>query len=182
MNASRLRPFLPLLFLFCAVSCGDDNDPNGLPQRTPFFLTDQAAWKALSEQDDPFAGEGLYQDCVEGGFKVETTILEVETDICPYVTLTQTTKQEILAGDEIEFSFWHLVLVAEMPAEAHVVIKLGDYFEFEQTITIPSSEMIYPVRWEASETIPSGTKIYFHLHNHGFNSYRLSEIEVTPGS
>ena len=51
--------------------------------------------------------------------------------------LTQVTKQDILAGDEIEFSFWHLVLVAEMPAEAHVVIRLGEYFEFEKTIDIP---------------------------------------------
>jgi len=174
-----------LFFVFSAASCGEENSSDNeakLPPREPFFLTDQAGWRAMTKEEDPFADEGLYQDCIEGGFKVETTILEVETDICPYVTLTQPTKQDILPGDEIDFSFWHLVLVSESSASAHVVIRLGDFFEFERTITIPSSEMIYPVRWKATEKIPSGTTIYFHLHNHGFNSYRLSEIEVTPAS
>ena len=69
-----------------AVSCGEEKPIDSTPLRDPFFLTDQAAWQALPEQEDPFGSEGLYQNCVEGGFKVETTILEVETDICPYVT------------------------------------------------------------------------------------------------
>ena len=175
-----MRRLTLICTLLLGASCGGDSLEPEPPQRDKFELVSQAAWSAVEGDEDPYNEGKTPPDCGPGGYKVETTILEIETDICPYVTLKQATLGDIEPGDEIKFHFWHLTLIADPPAEAHVIVQLTEEFKFEQTIPIPNMEQIYPVTWKASQKIPKGTDIFLHLHNHGYNSYRLSKIEVIP--
>jgi hypothetical protein len=168
--------FLGLSLLGCSGPGPEDPDQT----REKFELTDQAAWIEVQGPDDPFSPESIPSNCGPGGARVEDTILEIETDICPYVTLSQATLGEIDIGDTVKFNFWHLVLVSDPPSEAHVVVSLGQQSLLDKRIPIPSSEQIYPVVWQAKRMIPKGEAIFLHLHNHGYNSYRLSRIEVIP--
>jgi len=162
------------------LGCSGPGPGDSNQTREKFQLTDQAAWREVQGSEDPFSTENIPSNCGPGGAKVEDTILEIETDICPYVSLSQATLGDIEIDDTIKFNLWHLVLVSDPPGEAHVVVALGQQYLLEKRIPIPSSEQIYPVAWEAKQAFPAGEPIYLHIHNHGYNSYRLSQIEVIP--
>ena len=168
-----------MILLGMLTSCGEEIPE---PPREKFELISQAAWVPVEDGQDPFSSENIASNCGPGGYKVEATILEIETDICPYVTLKQATVDDVEIGDRIKFHFWHLTLISDPPSEAHVVVQLGSQLKFEQRIAIPASEQIYPVSWEVTERIPKGSDMFLHLHNHGYNSYRLSKVEVIPPS
>ena len=167
------------IFVLGSFACGKDPGASSA-ERDPFQLINHSDWREVPASEDPFADEGIAPNCNPGGALVEGEVFELNTDICPYGTFKQGIKQELKAGDELRFSFWHLALVSSDPAEAHVVLDLGGERLIEERLEIPGQAHVYPVTWTAPSDFAKDTAIYFHLHNHGYNSYRLSMITVEP--
>ena len=67
-------------------------------------------------------------------------------------------------------------IICTRRSQAHVALQVGDELVWESQIPIPSEAEIYRPTWTNDEAVPKETPIYFHLHNHGANSWRLLEI------
>lgn len=148
------------------------------------MLTDTAAWLEVGEEDDPFRAERP-EDliCDSLGYAAEEYEEEpaffVDTDVCTYLTASQPTLHAVATGDTLRVRVFHDVLVAEEPAEGHVAIMLGGETVWEETVQIPAEKEILEASWSAAAAVEAGTPAFFHVHNHGPNSWALLELSVT---
>lgn len=115
-------------------------------------------------------------DCPEGAFGEELGIFEVQTGVCDYLLVYQETLEAISAGDVLSGSLWHQGLDAPSPAVAHAALSIGGEVVWEITANIPSEAEIWSFSVPIESGYPEGSPLSLHLHNHGYNSWRLSEI------
>ena len=106
-------------------------------------------------------------------------MLEVQTDICDYVTLEQGLLRDVQAGERVVVDVWNLGLWAEERAVAHVSVQLGDA-RWEAWADIPSPAERWQAVFEVERRLPAGTPIRLHLHNHGANSWRFGPPTARP--
>jgi hypothetical protein len=170
-----MRPFMITAALWVSACGGQAAPPIPLPVG-PLF--DPLLWEAVDAAQDPFTDRPAEVTCPPGGYGAEASVFEVETRICSYVTVTQPLPAALPAGARLESVVWHLALISDAPAEAHVVLRVGTWDAFEARIPVPTPEAVYPVDWRIPEDVPAGTPVYFHVHNHGYNSYRLGPVEA----
>jgi hypothetical protein len=110
------------------------------------------------------------------GFGEEAGTFEVDTQLCSYGVFSQPMLDEIRPGDVVELSVIHDALWSEAPATAHILVQLGDAHTFETEVDIPGPYGFFNDEWIADLDVPAGTPAVLHLHNHGFNSWRLVAI------
>lgn len=135
-------------------------------------------WAPVEAGADPFEDRPEAVSCPAHGYRPEVTLFEVQTDVCRYGTFAQAVPVALRAGDVLRTTVWHLNLWAGEPAEAHIALRIGDVALWEVFVAIPSREAAYPVEVALPVDVPAGTPLYFHLHNHGANSYRLLGVEA----
>lgn len=149
-------------------------------------LVTHDAWVATSAAEDPFREERPEDaKCTRvAGFKPELfneePSLELQTAFCSYVTLRQRSQAAIRKGDTLRLRIWHFKLLAGEVAQAHLAIMLGETLLWQTNIPIPSDSKLISERFTAPRDIPKGTPLFFHLHNHGANSYHFLELSVQP--
>lgn len=143
------------------------------------------AWELVPLADDPFAAEAVEppltgtETCAADAVLTESGMLEIDTDVCNFVTLRTTTVEEIRAGETVRVLFWNLALVADPPAVGVVELRLGGQTWWRHEAAIPGPEAIHKPKQVASRAFPKGTPVLFHVHNHGANSWRL--LDWTTG-
>ena len=197
-----IRPWAPAVLCLALLGCSGESPPGPADARsdgvmaqdeggvdaaadvgadsTP--LVEASLWEPLGQGADPFGDRPAIDPvCPSGGVKVEDggtgdPLLEVDTGICEYVTLAQPSLARVRAGEEVEVVLWHLDLFAAEPAEAHVVIRLGEHTVWEERISVPARANFFSPRWMAPTEVPQGTPVLFHLHNHGVNNWKLLRI------
>lgn len=179
MIGSRAASRIGLCLLGTCCGGTPAEPPVDLPQG-PIF--DPGAWTLTSAQDDPFADRPDPVQCAVGGYGVEAGVFEVDTSFCGYLTAVQPLPVDLPAGARLKSLIWHLALLNDTPAQGHVALRLGEHLVFEARPPIPGPEAAYPVDWALPEALPAGTLTYFHIHNHGSNSWRLGPIEVKAAS
>ena len=128
--------------------------------------------------EDPFADRPENPACPASGYAVEDGFFEVETDACEYATFVQPAKLAVSAEQQVRLNFWHSPLSNPEPAQAHVALQLGDQLLWEKTIAIPNDAKVYDEYLTLEKAIEAGELVYFHLHNHGNNAWRLGTIEI----
>lgn len=166
-----------------ALACGgpEGSAPDAGPRDVAVpegELFDPGGWTAVSADADPFGDRPAEVACHVGGYGPEGLVFEVETDICGYVTATQALAAPIPAGAHLTSVVWHLALTNEAPATGHIALRVGEHLVFEARPQIPGPEAFYTIDWAVPEDLPAGTPAYFHVHNHGYNSYRLGPVEA----
>lgn len=187
MSASRT--ILPVLFplLLGAAACSADVDG---PRSGRLPLLDHATWEIVPFADDPFASEyapgagdavGLPDapTCAALALLTEEGMLEIDTDNCSFVTVRSKTIDTIRVGETQRLLFWHLYLFADPPAQGVAELRVGGQTWWRLEVDIPSQEAIHKPTKVAARTIPAGTEVLFHVHNHGANSWRL--LDWTTG-
>ena len=163
-----------MLTLLVLAGCG----PNVVQQLQEVPLIDATLWTVSGEAEDPFDDRPESVECSSLGYAAESTYFEVDTTFCEYATFVQPTLVDIAEGDLMTLVAWHLDLWAAEPAEAHMVVQVGDQVLYEEWIPIPSDSNIFEKEGTAEDVLPSGTPVYFHVHNHGYNNWAVSEIMV----
>jgi hypothetical protein len=116
--------------------------------------------------------------CPDNSWYNEDGALEVETGFCNYLSLAQPSKAALTKGDSVHLVLWHGALVFEQPATAHVAIAVDGRTVWEENVKIPTDAEIYDVRIPIGFDAPVGSKVEFHLHNHGYNTWTLLQLEV----
>lgn len=147
-------------------------DTTGAAKAVP--LVDLALWTPVLAADDPWAAERPAAAVCEAGYGLEDGVFEVDTEICTFGTFVQPTLANVSAGDELELILLHDALYSEdESAEAHVAIALGGAAVWETTIPIPNVQDLVRPTFAAPADAPAGTAVHFHVHNHGYNNYRM---------
>ena len=136
-------------------------------------------WQMAEPARDPLASEAPV-DAVCDPYAVvfEDPHLEVDTRACSYAVLEQPALTTAARGERLTGAIWHLGLIAELPATAHIALAVGGSVIWEQWIDIPSP----PTAWELDvpfqSNVEQGAAIVLHLHNHGANQWRVGELWV----
>lgn len=158
---------------------GTDEASTGDVQEGSAKLIDLGAFEKTTRSADPFDDRPDDVVC-EFGFGLEDGFFEVETDLCRYGAFSQPSRAPVRVGDTLSLLLLHENLVSDDPdAEVHVGIALGDTIVWETTIDIPTEAAFLDPQWVSTVDAPAGTPVHVHIHNHGINSYRVSDLSVT---
>ena len=143
-------------------------------------LVSAEAWTEVTDPaSDPFEDRPAEVECSPLGYGVESTYFEVETDDCAYGTFQQPALHSVSAGDEMELVFWHLDLwTNDKEAQGHLAVATAEAVLHESYLDIPSSSEVYAITFAAPAALVAGEPIFFHVHNHGYNSWSLGSIEA----
>jgi len=147
-------------------------------------LVDWNAWEVVAAPEDPFDDRPPDPSCPTGAYMPEILsgeeVFSVDTGACSYVTLRQPARRDVARGERLVARVWHFALNAGTSATAHVALRLGDSTVLDETVPIPSEGGLLAIDQPADHAYPEGTPVYFHLHNHGDNSWSLVELSAGP--
>jgi hypothetical protein len=148
-------------------------------------LVDAAKWAWVEENQDPFARHRPQEvSCPEEAYGFEDfagqPAFEVNTRYCNYLTVRQPTSATFLPGDTLHLRIWHFRLTSAEPAEAHLAVQVADRLVWEERVAIPSDSNVVRADVPMDFGAPKGVPVYFHLHNHGENSWHLLEMMIIP--
>jgi hypothetical protein len=144
-------------------------------------LVDADAWTEQAPADDSLAGHRPAQvACPASSWYNEDGALEVETGYCNYLSLVQPSAAPLKAGNTLHLVLWHAGLAFEEPATAHVAVSIGGRLVWETEVAIPAEANIHDLRIPVEFDAPAGSAVEFHLHNHGYNSWTLLQLDVEP--
>jgi hypothetical protein len=177
-----------LVLLAAAAACVADGEENGTAAdessstgepRVPADLVDPFLWEK-ADADDPMPAHRPAEAECAIGFGEEFGVFEIDTQVCNYGVFRQPMLAEVRVGDTVELTITHDDLVAEEPAVGHVLVTLGDAHTFEAEVEIPHAYGLVTAQWDADADVPAGTPAVLHLHNHGYNQWRLVAIVTRP--
>lgn len=180
MSAARVAPTAALAL---AVACTGDPAASDSAPPTPGDSGGRASGVLLAAESwelvngpSPF-GEPP-EDCPATAYAVESGFFEVESDLCAFAVFQQELPFAVQQGDPVEFVAWHLDLWAPEPTTATVVLAVGDERLHDEVFPVPGPEGIASVSATFQASHPAGTPAWWHIANHGYNSYRLGDVEV----
>lgn len=142
-------------------------------------LVDVDAWKQQSGSQDTLSGHrSAGAECPTNSWYNEDGALEVETGYCNYLSVSQPSLAAVNAGDSLHIVLWHGDLAFEDPAVAHVAVTVDGNIVWQDTVDIPAEAEIYDLRIPVEFDAPVGSKVEYHLHNHGFNTWTLLALDI----
>lgn len=181
-----------MVSFFVVNGCADDGSGRtrlvceAAVEGQPRPLIDHDLWRLAEPREDPWA-QFRPEDvaCPEGARQAEdfagTYAYSVVTSACPYTTVTQMILADVCAGESFYIWLWNYALTAPENAIAHIGVKVGT-LEWSTTRAIPGPSNLVAEAIKVPEDIPQGTPVYFHVRNHGTNSYELLDLViVAPG-
>ncbi len=136
-------------------------------------------WQLEDAAADPWAAERpVDADCTLG-WGAEDGVFEVDTQLCTFGTFVQGAQVDIAAGDELELVLIHDALYSpDEGALAHLAVAVAGQIAWETEIEIPALQNYLRPVFAAPVDAPAGTPIHFHVHNHGYNNYRVVDLTV----
>jgi len=144
-------------------------------------LIDNEMWEFVRAEDDPFEDfRESDSTCNPLGVMVEAGVLEVQTDVCDFVTVTQAAKVKARKGHLLDILAYHSALFSDPESTGYIAIQIGGSIVWEQSVSIPGDADVYANTMAVFPDINVGTPIYFHVHNHGANSWKLAHIRLIP--
>jgi hypothetical protein len=147
-------------------------------------LIEAEAWDRQPKNRDAFPGH--HPDDVnceqDTGWLVEEEDLEVRTEFCNYLSVSQNSLLDLAVGTELEFAMSHSELNFNAPATAHFAISIGGSPVWETTIDIPSANAIIKPTIVLPFAVSRGDSIEIHLHNHGDNTWTIHSLEALISS
>ena len=156
------------------------------PVRSRTSLILHERWKVLDAHADPFDDRPPNVRCVPLGAAAEElsgeSVLAVDTGLCDDLTASQSTLADVHEGDLLKVRLWHFELDAPAPAQAHTAITVDGEVLLDRLIPIPSPAGLITAELRAMRNIPGGAPVYFHLHNHGANTWALGELSAGAAS
>jgi hypothetical protein len=141
-----------------------------------------AVWTAATVAEDPFVefelDEGRVR-CSPFAFRLEANWLEVTTTDCNYATLVYRFSREVLAGEVIIGEIAWATLASLEPAVGTLAFATarGGVLWTHQ-VSIPGLADIVTVEFALTESAPAGSALYFHVRNHGYNTWQLSPLTL----
>jgi len=165
---------------FFALACGggEGAEPEATTPRPPLAIAAES-WLSASVAEDPFVSESEGRvRCSPFAYRLEAGWLEVSTTDCNYATLVYHFSEEVQAGDVVRGEVAWATLASLEPAIgtlAFATAELGVLWTHE--VSIPGEASIVSVELPFERAAAAGTALYFHVRNHGYNTWQLSPLE-----
>ena len=176
------------------VSEGVDSDVDasqGIDAEVAVSLIDNTLWEVVPEADDPFYPEddsdvvpctpSVYGSEVQG----DDVWFSVKTVDCNYLTVWQPLLVDVPADAQLRVRLWHFKFTQTEGTYTHA-IAVGDppdtYWEAELPLPITESGLLPYDLVPISRSLSAGEPVYWHLNNHGLNSWHLIEFSANPGA
>lgn len=171
------------------VACSDrDNTTSTTPLATAHeqqplgasvSLIDHQSWTLLSPESDPFwVGDDDRVPCGESDIELNEDTVEINTNRCNHATLAQPSLHAVEEGAQLELGLWWQALASETSATAHIGLSIGDSNLLQLELEIPGPSDTFETETKTPAPLAQGTPIYFHVNNHGINSYTLHRVAV----
>ena len=159
-----------------------DSSENGdrTPPLDPIVLPYTGWSYVLPELDPLYAHDDTAEPCPSVGYGAENGFFEVETDYCAIATFRQAITGAVSKGEVLHFVVWNLDLWAPEPYDAQRLLRMGSTELWSDVVRVPGNEDVSEIEVVVSEDMPAGTEAWFHLRNHGVNSWRLGDVERAP--
>jgi hypothetical protein len=146
-------------------------------------LVELEGWSAVAGQDDPFIDESnadAVPDCVAAGFRVEADQewLELDTGACSWITLTTSARYAVDAGQSLKLRISHYDLDAAAPTRAELRLRFDTCDVWSDAIAIPGPANVDEEELDSPCALAAGADIFFHVNNHGQNTYQLQALEL----
>ena len=142
-------------------------------------------WAVTELQQDPF--KELWSNQVRCGEDEHAPemlgniwVYSVQTGTCNWLTIQQPSLSAVRVGDRIRMKVWHFALSAPEPASAWVGIATADGILAQMMEPIPHPARLIELEFKVQMPIAENTPIYFHISNHGTNSWHLLDIQINP--
>ena len=161
-----------------------DQPYNYTPELRRIALVKPVAWDVQPKKSDVFLAHRPDEvDCPrDSGWLVEEDALEVRTEFCNYLSLSQDSPLELEAGTELELVLSHSALNFNAPATAHFAVSIGGSAIWETTIDIPSDNALRKEKLVLPFAVQRGDSIEIHGHNHGDNAWTIHSLEALVSS
>lgn len=183
----QLRTFLAMVGIGTACAAkpdtsGESADSAVLPGTPDGLLLVHDQWTYVLPASDPFyTHEPDADPCPSVGYKAESGFFELETDYCAVASFSQPVPFDVPAGARLRMVVWNLDLWAPDPGyEALQFLRLGDTELWSQTTAVPGNESVSELFLDVPVDVPAGTLAWYHLQNHGVNSWRIGDVELVP--
>jgi hypothetical protein len=177
-------PWWPLASsLLILWSCGgkpSSGSPASAPAK-PVEITEAESWDLADPSVDPFSSYAAGRvRCTKADFRPEASWLEVTTTQCNYVTFVHQLANSAAAGSVIRGQIAWATLAAIDPAVGTLAFAddAGSVL-WSHDVPIPSTSSLVNVEFELSETAAAGSSLFFHVRNHGYNSWQLSPLTLS---
>ena len=143
-------------------------------------LVEPEAWDIQPKNRDAFLDHRPDEvNCERGtGWVVEEDDLEVRTEFCNYLSISQNSLLDLAAGTELKFALSHSELNFNAPAKAHFAISIAGSPIWETTVDIPSANAIIKPTILLPFDVRRGDSIEVHLENHGDNIWTIHSLEA----
>jgi hypothetical protein len=152
---------------------------------TPWVIGDASLWIPVPLADDPFSdqaeGDPVVCQPIHYGPELEGEVLwfGIDTRDCGYITLRQPLPETLCPGDTVELRLWHFALTdAPFGYRAFLAFDRSTP-AWQEEITPPATGMTVEGEFRVQKQVERGTPLYFHLSNHGTNSWGLLDIVAT---
>lgn len=159
-------------------ACSDaGHDPSVETVSSP--LTAAESWAIAPLEGDPFA---QYMDgrvrCSPFALRLEASWLEVSTVECNYASLLHRFSEDVPAGSIIRGQVAWATLAALAPAVGTLAFATSDGVLWSREVDIPAQADIVDVEITLSQAAPAGSGLYFHVRNHGYNTWQLGPLTL----
>ncbi len=171
--------------LWC-MGCAPAEEPS--PQcDVNVSLIEHEGWTAMPIRDDPMTE--FYDVGILGVCEPNSTLFEsfggepswsIDTKDCSWATVSQTAKIPVDAGEPLYVRVWHTEQSPSLATGvAHVNVGAQRMPMWDEEVPIPIEEGgLLSASFPAPESIPAGAELFWHVDNHGFNSWNLLEFSV----
>ncbi len=175
----RQVAWLALGLLALGPSCSDEPAASGPGEGAFERLADPSRWEWVPQGEDPFVGEASARPtrCGWADVQIESGGLEISTVDCNYATLVQPLDRHLEPGDPLRVVVWWQTLASEAPARAHLELRAEQEPLWRRELDIPAEAGIADEVVVASARHTAGSPLYFHLDNHGYNTWNINRIE-----
>jgi hypothetical protein len=160
-----------LMFVVALAACADSGGVT---------LARFDGWKHGAGDADPYPLESR-TPCPASQAFVEDDLLELKTQSCNHITMTQPLQASVPAGAQVVASMSYTSLIDTGLGEpsgagtAVIILDVGP-LRLTRAIDLPAMPAAFSLSATAETALPAGTPVYFHVHNHGSNSYRLYSL------
>ncbi len=150
-------------------------------------LVDNRSWTLAPNDTDPFfpGNELKATQCSDVDIGVEEQAdgpwFDVSTKGCAYMTAQTPLLERLPNGATLQLRIWRFTItIADGPFELKVAVGDPATVVFERTIDAPNTkgELIHQ-EWVIDRTWQAGAPVYWHLSNHGDNSWGFIEFSAT---
>jgi hypothetical protein len=170
----------------CLLGLGCSGEPDdacsGLSERV---VASASLWQAVDAEADPFYpvdGEAEVCAPVHFGAELEAGIIwfGIDTIECGYLTLSQPLQEPLCEGDTLIVRLWHFNLTEDKRAFRAALTDGSDELLMDLQIPTPAGSELVTEFVSIDHRVEEGETLFFHLSNHGTNSWGLLDIMTAP--